>query len=86
MFTNFVTFTHAEGQILPPNEIISSHRLEEPAVHVSVACCVTMNRNVLDLTTELQQRMMRIVNLPTLPETRTHQRQEIGHYILTWKR
>ena len=38
MFTNFVTFTHAEGQILLPNETISSHRLEEPAVHVK--CCL----------------------------------------------
>ena len=38
MFTNFVTFAHADGQTLPPNETISSHRLEEPAVHVK--CCL----------------------------------------------
>ena len=34
MFTNLVTVAHADGTILPPNETISSHRLEEPAVHV----------------------------------------------------
>ena len=42
MFTNFVTFAHAEGQILPPNETISSHRLEESAVHVK--CCLLCDK------------------------------------------
>lgn len=32
------TFSRTEGSILPPNETISSYRLEEPAVHVK--CCL----------------------------------------------
>ena len=42
MFINFVTFTHADGAILPPNETISGHRLEEPAAHVK--CCLSCDK------------------------------------------